>query len=57
VVTNPLIRVASNFIMRMNKNPQHRMFATEAEAVRWLDERSRAYAQGAAMRRSTDSMK
>jgi hypothetical protein len=44
VVTSPLIRVASNFIMRMNRNPRQRMFATEAEAIQWLDERTREYA-------------
>jgi hypothetical protein len=42
VVTNPLIRVASRFIMRFSGYDKVQMFATEAEAIRWLDERARA---------------
>lgn len=41
VVNSPIIRVATNFIMRMNRNPRVRTFGTEEEATRWLDERTR----------------
>jgi hypothetical protein len=41
VLGNPLMRVTSNFILRMNGNPRRRLFSTEAEAVQWLDERAR----------------
>ncbi|HYV45429.1 MAG TPA: hypothetical protein VFA20_11230 [Myxococcaceae bacterium] len=44
VASNPIIRVATNFIMRLTKNPRQRMFPTEAEALGWLDERTREYA-------------
>ena len=40
VLTNPLLRVTSNFILRMNGNVRRRLFSTEQEAVRWLDERT-----------------
>jgi len=39
VVTSPVVRVAANFIMRTSKNPRQRLFSTEEEAIRWLDER------------------
>ncbi|HEY8207237.1 MAG TPA: hypothetical protein VIG99_07140 [Myxococcaceae bacterium] len=42
VVTNPLIRVAANFISRASGYNKLKMFSTEAETVRWLDERARA---------------
>jgi hypothetical protein len=42
VVTNPLIRVTVRFIMRFSGYGKVQMFATEAETIRWLDERSRA---------------
>ena len=41
VLTNPIIRVTSNFILRMNGNARRRLFSTEREAVQWLDERVR----------------
>ena len=43
VVTNPVIRVASNFIMRDSTTARLRrkLFSTEEAAVRWLDERAR----------------
>jgi len=41
VLTNPVIRVTSNFILRMNGNSRRRLFSTEADAVRWLNERVR----------------
>lgn len=42
VVTNPVIRVATRFVIRMNRNPRNGIFATEADALRWLDERTRS---------------
>ncbi|HVE81605.1 MAG TPA: hypothetical protein VND93_02110 [Myxococcales bacterium] len=39
VLTNPIMRVTSNFILRMNGNVKRRLFPTEAEAVRWLDDK------------------
>ncbi|HVE82232.1 MAG TPA: hypothetical protein VND93_05270 [Myxococcales bacterium] len=41
VVTNPVIRVTTNFVMRMARNTKQRIFATEQEAILWLDERLR----------------
>ena len=41
VVINPLLRVTINFMVRMNGNRKVKMFAGEAEATRWLDERVR----------------
>ena len=46
VVTNPIIRVAVNFLMRVNKNRKLRLFTREAEAIRWLDEQVRGAAAG-----------
>ena len=37
VVTNPLIRVGTNFVLRMTKHSKRQMFSTEEEAIRWLD--------------------
>jgi hypothetical protein len=39
VVSNPVIRVAINFMMRVKQHPRLRMFGQEADAIRWLDER------------------
>ena len=39
IVTNPVIRVGTNFVMRLNKAKRQRLFAKEAEAVQWLEER------------------
>ena len=41
VMTNPVMRVVANFILRVTKTTRRRMFPTEAEAIRWLDERAR----------------
>jgi len=41
VATNPLLRVTINFVTRVTRNRKVRMFASEAEATRWLDERVR----------------
>lgn len=41
VVNNPVIRVVTNFIVRINRNKKVSMFTDEQVAVRWLDERSR----------------
>jgi len=40
VVTNPLLRVTINFIIRVTRNRKVKMFAGEAEANRWLDQRA-----------------
>jgi hypothetical protein len=42
VGTNPVIRVTANFVMRITKKRKMRLFRTEEEAVRWLDEHLRA---------------
>ena len=42
VVTSTLIRVASRFVMRVSGYGKVGMFATEDEAIRWLDERARS---------------
>ena len=41
VVTSPILRVTGNFILRVSKSTRRKMFTTEAEAIRWLDERAR----------------
>jgi hypothetical protein len=41
VVSSPVIRVATNFILRMANAPKRRMFTSESEAIQWLDERVR----------------
>jgi hypothetical protein len=41
VVTSPVLRVTGNFILRVSKSTRRKMFTTEADAVRWLDERAR----------------
>jgi len=38
VVVNPVIRVTANFVIRLYKAWKIRLFATEEDAVRWLDE-------------------
>jgi hypothetical protein len=48
VVTNPVLRVTANFVMRITRKRKMRLFRTEEEAVRWLDERLRADAGKAA---------
>lgn len=47
VNTNPVTRVATKFITRMNRHERQQMFATEEEALAWLDERAREDAAGA----------
>lgn len=41
VVINHVLRVTVNFVTRINGNRKVKMFATEVEATRWLDERTR----------------
>ena len=41
VVLNSLLRVTINFVIRVTGNRKVKMFASEAEATRWLDERAR----------------
>ena len=41
VVINPLLRVTINFVTRVTGNRKVKMFASVAEATRWLDERAR----------------
>ena len=48
VVTNSVLRVTANFVMRITKKRKMRLFRTEEEAVRWLDDRLRADAAGKA---------
>lgn len=38
VVTNPIVRVATNFIVRIGRNKRTRLFGNEADAVQWLVE-------------------
>jgi len=46
VVTNPIIRVTTNFLMRVNGTTRLKLFTSEPEALRWLDERAREEAAG-----------
>jgi hypothetical protein len=41
VVTNPVMRVITNFVLRVNGTTRRRLFSDEVEALRWLDERVR----------------
>jgi hypothetical protein len=41
VVVNPVMRVVSNFILRVSGTTRRRLFTSEDEALRWLDERVR----------------
>src|SRR4051812_68737 len=41
VNTNPVMRVTTRLITRMNRHERQQMFATEEEALEWLDERAR----------------
>jgi hypothetical protein len=45
VVTNPVARVAGNFILRVSKSTRRKMFPTEWEAIQWMDERARESAK------------
>lgn len=48
VVSNPVIRVAINFMMRISGASKLKMFPSEPEALQWLDERIREDAAKAA---------
>lgn len=39
VVVNPVIRVSSNFMIRVNRNKRTRLFPNEASAIQWLEDR------------------
>src|SRR4051812_9597487 len=41
VITNAVMRVSVGFIFRVAKTTRRQIFATEAEAIQWLDERAR----------------
>src|SRR4051812_21189625 len=41
VVADPVIRVTTKFISRVNRHDRQQMFATNSEAIQWLDERAR----------------
>ena len=41
VVNNPVIRVTTNFVVRISGTKKLRLFETEEEAALWLDERAR----------------
>jgi hypothetical protein len=41
VVLNPVFRVAAKFLMRLQKTKKTQLFANQAEAIRWLDDRMR----------------
>lgn len=38
VVTNPVVRVTTNFLARVGGSRKTRLFAAEAEALAWLDQ-------------------
>lgn len=42
VVTNPVIRVTMNFILRIGKSDTLRLFTSETEAIQWLADRAHA---------------
>jgi len=39
VIANPVLRVMSNFVLRVRRNDKQRLFKTEEEAVAWLMEK------------------
>jgi len=41
VVTNPVVRVTINFIMRIQGRKKTKLFPDEPEALQWLDARAR----------------
>jgi hypothetical protein len=51
VVTNPVVRVALNFIMRIQGSYYGMMFANEAAAIEWLDAQVLRDRSGAAGKR------
>jgi hypothetical protein len=44
VVSGPVIRVVTNFLVRINRNKRVCLFNGEPEALRWLDARTREQA-------------
>jgi hypothetical protein len=44
VVSSPVIRVVTNFLVRINRNKRVCLFNGEPEAVRWLDAHTREQA-------------
>lgn len=46
VLTNPVLRVTTNFVMRISRTRRMRLFATQEEAALWLDQRLREDAAG-----------
>lgn len=40
VMINPVVRVMTNFLMRINRHPRLKVFGKEQDAIRWLDERA-----------------
>jgi hypothetical protein len=41
VITNAVLRVVTNFLMRINGNKKMTLFSGEPEAIQWLDEHTR----------------
>ncbi|HEY8207172.1 MAG TPA: hypothetical protein VIG99_06815 [Myxococcaceae bacterium] len=41
VVTKPVVRVAINFVMRIQGRKKTRLFTSEPEALQWLDSQAR----------------
>ena len=41
VMTNPLLRVTANFILRVQRATKAKLFPTEPEALQWLDAKVR----------------
>jgi hypothetical protein len=37
---NPVIRVVTSFLMRVNRNPKLKVFGTDDDGIRWLNERA-----------------
>jgi hypothetical protein len=46
VISNPLLRVAANFVLRVRHHDLQRLFTNEAEAIAWLAESPPAHGQG-----------
>jgi hypothetical protein len=40
VLLNPVVRVVTSFLMRINRNPKLKVFSKEDDAIRWLNERA-----------------
>ncbi|HEY8207952.1 MAG TPA: hypothetical protein VIG99_10760 [Myxococcaceae bacterium] len=41
VITNPVLRVAFNFLLRVRGSAKLKLFTAEPEALKWLDDRVR----------------